>query len=53
MYHGLKVQKLAIKRKTMGIMRMPQKWNEKWPKNANCEQPYYYLQSINKKYIWG
>ena len=22
-------------------MRMAEKWNEKWPKNANCEQPYY------------
>ena len=22
---------------------MAEKWNEKWPKNANCEQPYYKL----------
>ena len=26
----------------MGIMRMTEKWNEKWPKNANCEWPYYF-----------
>ena len=22
-------------------MTMSQKWNEKWPENVNCEQPYY------------
>ena len=27
-------------RKIMGIMRMTEKWNEKWLKNANCEWPY-------------
>ena len=27
---------------------MAQKWNEKWLKNANCEQPYYIIFNASK-----
>ena len=35
----------------MGIIRMTEKCNEKWVKNANCERPYSYFLTFYKEYI--